>query len=103
MTLKDWFETRKEEQQAARPVDPKIDDNIGKLWVKCFNCNAQLPRKELEQQMMVCPQCGYHFRINARKRIEQLFDEGTFANYKKPVTTCAAVFDGEWTIEVYNP
>jgi len=81
MTLKDWFETRKEEQQAARPVDPKIDDNVGKLWVKCFNCNAQLPRKELEHQMMVCPQCGYHFRINAKKRIEQLFDEGTFEEY----------------------
>ena len=78
MTLKDWFETRKEEQQAARPVDPKIDDNISKLWVKCFNCNAQLPRKELE--------CGYHFRINARKRIEQLFDEGTFVEYFDNIT-----------------
>ena len=32
-----------------------------------------------------------------------IFDEGTFANYKKPVTSCAAVFDGEWTIDVYNP
>ena len=68
MTLKDWFETRKEEQQAARPIDPKIDDNIGKLWVKCFNCNAQLPRKELEHHMMVCPECGYHFRINAKAK-----------------------------------
>ena len=81
MTLKDWFETRKEQQQAARPVNAEIDDNIGKLWVKCFNCNSQLPRKELEQQMMVCPQCGYHFRINARTRIKQLFDEGTFEEY----------------------
>lgn len=81
MTLKDWFETRKEEQHAARPIDPKIDDNIGKLWVKCYNCSAQLPRKELEHNMMVCPQCGYHFRINARTRIEQLFDEGTFTEY----------------------
>ena len=32
-----------------------------------------------------------------------IFDEGTFANYEKPVTSCAAVFDGEWTIGVYNP
>lgn len=81
MTLKDWFETRKEEQIAARPVDAKIDDNIGKLWVKCFNCTAQLTKKELEQHMMVCPQCGYHFRINANERIEQLFDAGTFVEY----------------------
>lgn len=32
-----------------------------------------------------------------------IFDEGTFANYEKPVTSTAAVFDGEWTIDVYNP
>ena len=32
-----------------------------------------------------------------------IFDEGTFADYEKPVTSCAAVFDGEWTIDVYNP
>ena len=32
-----------------------------------------------------------------------IFDEGTFANYEKPVTSCAAVLDGEWTIDVYNP
>lgn len=81
MTLKDWFETRKEEQIAARPIDAKIDDNIGKLWVKCFNCTAQLTKKELEQHMMVCPSCGYHFRINAKERIEQLFDEGSFVEY----------------------
>lgn len=32
-----------------------------------------------------------------------IFDEGTFANYEKPVTSSAAIFDGEWTIDVYNP
>ena len=32
-----------------------------------------------------------------------IFDEGTFANYEKPVTSCAAVFNGEWTVDVYNP
>ena len=31
------------------------------------------------------------------------YKKGTFANYKKPVTSGAAVFDGEWTIDVYNP
>ena len=88
MTLKDWFETRKEEQQAARLMENKIDDNIGKLWIKCFNCNAQLPKKELQHQMMVCPQCGYHFRINAKTRIKQLFDEGSFEEYFENHSDC---------------
>lgn len=40
---------------------------------------------------------------NAADAAKFIFDEGTFANYEKPVTSCAAVFDGEWTIDVYNP
>ena len=40
---------------------------------------------------------------NAAESAKFIFDEGTFANYEKPVTSCAAVFDGEWTIDVYNP
>ena len=32
-----------------------------------------------------------------------IFDEGTFADYEKPVTSSAAVFDGKWDIDIYNP
>ncbi|MCQ2970096.1 IMP cyclohydrolase [Methanobrevibacter gottschalkii] len=32
-----------------------------------------------------------------------IFDEGAFADYEKPVTSSAAIFDGEWAIDVYNP
>ena len=37
------------------------------------------------------------------KSTKFIFDGGTFANYEKPVTSCGTVFDGEWTIDVYNP
>ena len=79
MNLKDWFQNRKEEQLAARPSEVvAIDDDIAKLWQKCFNCDTQLLKKELDNNLMVCPHCDYHFRINARTRISQLIDEGTF-------------------------
>ena len=35
--------------------------------------------------MMVCPHCDYHFRINARTRISQLFDQGSFEEFFKNV------------------
>jgi acetyl-CoA carboxylase carboxyl transferase subunit beta len=35
-------------------------------------------RKAVEQNMQVCPECDYHFRINADARIEQLCDPGSF-------------------------
>ena len=78
MTLTDWFQTRKESQIARRSTETQIDDNISKLWLKCFGCNSQLLRKDVEENMHVCPKCGYHFRINARERIRELVDEGTF-------------------------
>lgn len=78
MGIKSWFEARKEEQILRRPQENKIDDSIGKLWVKCFNCNEQILKKDLEAHMMVCPNCEYHFRINAGTRIEQIFDENSF-------------------------
>lgn len=78
MTLKEWFDQRKDEQIARRSYESQIDDNVGKLWIKCFNCNSQIPKKDIEANMMVCPNCDYHFRIDARTRIKQVFDENTF-------------------------
>ncbi len=87
MTVKDWFEQRKEMQIARRDKETRIDDSVGNLWVKCYHCNAQLLKKEVEDNMEVCPKCGYHFRINARTRINQLFDEGTFEELFGNITT----------------
>ncbi|GBF23212.1 acetyl-CoA carboxylase carboxyl transferase subunit beta [Candidatus Gastranaerophilus sp. (ex Termes propinquus)] len=77
MTLTDWFKTRRKEQIAARG-EVKIDDAVSKLWTSCYNCSAQLPKKDLEASNMVCPNCDYHFRLGARERIELILDEGTF-------------------------
>lgn len=35
-------------------------------------------RKVVEDNLDVCPTCNHHFRISARRRVEQLADEGTF-------------------------
>lgn len=37
-----------------------------------------LYRKQLEQNLSVCPECGFHFRVSARQRVVQIADEGTF-------------------------
>jgi acetyl-CoA carboxylase carboxyl transferase subunit beta len=46
------------------------------LWSKCDKCAAVLYRSELERNLEVCPKCGNHMRISARKRIEYFLDEG---------------------------
>lgn len=46
------------------------------LWSKCPSCEAVLYAADLENNAHVCPQCGYHNRIGARKRLDLLLDEG---------------------------
>lgn len=80
MTIQSWFEKRKQAQDQRKALEAKIeDDGLPGLWTKCVLCSAQLPKKDLEDNDMVCPLCDYHFRINARTRITQLFDEGSFS------------------------
>ncbi|MCL4321528.1 MAG: acetyl-CoA carboxylase, carboxyltransferase subunit beta [Deltaproteobacteria bacterium] len=48
------------------------------LWIKCPSCSEIIYKKELERNLEVCPKCNYHFRINADRRIDIIFDEGSF-------------------------
>lgn len=79
MTIQDWFDKRKEAQLERRKIEGRVEeDNSPSLWTKCVHCDSQILKTDLEANDMVCPVCKYHFRINARTRIKQLFDEGTF-------------------------
>jgi acetyl-CoA carboxylase carboxyl transferase subunit beta len=46
------------------------------LWVRCEGCDATLYRPELERNLDVCPKCGHHRRIGARRRLDIFLDEG---------------------------
>ena len=48
------------------------------LWMRCPECGDMLFRKVVEENLSVCPSCGYHFRLSARQRITQLVDEESF-------------------------
>lgn len=69
-------------------LPPKIKREVGSqrrnalpegLWSKCPSCEAVLYSTDLENNLQVCPKCGYHNRLRARQRIDQLLDaEGRF-------------------------
>jgi len=48
------------------------------LFMKCMGCNQAVLRAEVEENLNVCTICGYHYRLSARERIEQLVDADTF-------------------------
>jgi len=51
------------------------------LWVKCDQCRQIIWKKDLEDNFNVCPKCGRHFRIDARTRLLQLFDDGEYETF----------------------
>jgi acetyl-CoA carboxylase carboxyl transferase subunit beta len=48
------------------------------LWVKCEGCRQIIWKKDLEENLNVCPKCEKHFRIDARTRLAQLLDDGEY-------------------------
>ncbi|QDT11701.1 acetyl-CoA carboxylase, carboxyltransferase subunit beta [Planctomycetes bacterium K23_9] len=64
--------------EAATNVPPKKRGVPEGLWLKCPGCGASVYKKEVEQQLNVCPKCEHHFYVSAVQRIEQVLDAGTF-------------------------
>jgi acetyl-CoA carboxylase carboxyl transferase subunit beta len=48
------------------------------LWVKCEDCRQIIWKKDLEENLNVCPKCDKHFRIDARTRLAQLLDDNNY-------------------------
>lgn len=57
------------------------------LWMRCPACEHMLYRSAVEKNLNVCPQCDYHFRIEAQTRINYLVDEDCFEELSGDMTT----------------
>ncbi len=57
------------------------------LWTKCEECSEVLYNKTLEENLKVCPKCGYHFTLTAYERIETLIDKDTFQEFDKEMVS----------------
>jgi acetyl-CoA carboxylase carboxyl transferase subunit beta len=51
------------------------------LWVKCTRCGEILQSKILKENLHVCPECSFHFRMSAAERVSMLSDDGHFDEY----------------------
>ncbi len=54
----------------------------------CPKCKRRISTEEKEENLQVCPMCGYHFRIDARKRIALLTDTDSFVEHDGDLTAC---------------
>src|ERR1700730_9772034 len=69
-----WFKRQSGELDATGEKKVRTEG----LWVKCEHCRQIIWKKDLEENMNVCPKCDKHFRIDARTRLSQLLDENQY-------------------------
>ena len=73
-------------------VLPKIRAVVAKkempdnLWDKCPRCGQMLFHRELEANLYVCHACSYHMRLDPKRRLAMLFDDGIFSRIELPKT-----------------
>lgn len=67
-----WF--KRDKPGVETPSDADRTVRTEGLWVKCEGCKQIIFRQDLENNRRVCPKCGFHFRIDARERLDLLFD-----------------------------
>jgi acetyl-CoA carboxylase carboxyl transferase subunit beta len=75
-----WF-TRQKPSVENAPDDGEKNVRTEGLWLKCEGCSQVIWRKALEENLLVCPKCGYHFRIDAITRLQMLFDDGEYEEH----------------------
>ncbi len=69
-----WF---RREHSELEPSGEKRVRTEG-LWKKCDNCRQIIWKKDLEENLNVCPKCDKHFRIDARTRLALLIDNNQY-------------------------
>jgi acetyl-CoA carboxylase carboxyl transferase subunit beta len=48
------------------------------VFTKCDGCASTVRRKDVDVNLSVCPECGYHFRLGCKRRVEITVDPGSF-------------------------
>lgn len=51
------------------------------LWTKCIQCKEIHYNQEWEENLRVCPNCDYHYRLTSKERIQLLIDPNTFQEH----------------------
>ncbi len=74
-------------------VKPKLSSLVkrrdvpDKLWNNCVSCGNMIHHKDLNENLRVCMNCEYHFRMSAEDRIKLLFEKNKYIEIELDKTT----------------
>lgn len=81
-----WPEAHSRKKLVAEreTCEPSIPDE---LWKSCPGCKKAFLAQTIEENYSICPECRYHFKISARRRILMMTDEDTFEEMDSEITS----------------
>jgi acetyl-CoA carboxylase carboxyl transferase subunit beta len=82
-TIMAWFKRQSGELDTSGEKTVRTEG----LWVKCESCRQIIWKKDLEENMNVCPKCEKHFRIDARTRLALLLDDEQYETFDGNLTS----------------
>lgn len=74
--------TEQTEEAPEKPVEIPQD-----MLFKCPRCLNVIMSDELDKNLKVCPNCGYHSRITAEERLSITADKGSFIEFDKDMVS----------------
>lgn len=79
-----WFNKAKAGIDKSDIKKSKVPEG---MWVKCPGCSANILSKDIDANRNVCPACGHHYRIAARRRLEILLDDAKWVEFDAGMTS----------------
>jgi acetyl-CoA carboxylase carboxyl transferase subunit beta len=74
-----WFKRRDKPREVAATEERTV--RTEGLFAKCPGCEQMLFKREVEDNLNVCPKCGYHNRIKAIDRLKLTFDDEEWTEF----------------------
>jgi acetyl-CoA carboxylase carboxyl transferase subunit beta len=79
-----WFTKAKAGIEKSDIKKSKVPEG---MWVKCPGCSETILSRDIDANQSVCPGCGYHYRISARRRLENLLDDAAWEEFDAGITS----------------
>ena len=78
------LKTSKESKYVTVSLNNKFKENSvdDRFWIYCKGCNDHVFKKDIEDNLNVCPKCSTHYKLKARDRISLLADKGSFKEFE---------------------
>lgn len=77
------FLNRKGQNYAVVHLNQNFKENSvdDKFWIYCDTCKNQVFRKDIEENLNICPKCNKHYDFSARDRVKLLIDNHSFEEF----------------------